>query len=358
VRRFFDAGPVGRLSPMVRQFTSRLTDKDVRQRRRAVRKLFELDDPAALPSFIPLLNDDDEWFRARAADAVRRWVGSGNLSEVESLSISEREEVRRLAAEVALRADGSSALLEKLSHDVEHTVRLEAWRSILLADPLNQSIILTALTDPNNAIRRIAVQAVGRSEGDRAETLGLALKDSHRRVVEAALDQLSLSSSPLPDELFEQVAAFADIEKKSPLKVVALRLILPIDWVNAEFSRLAATIDDPSTDEFRALIDFLQDVDWSDNKVVVNALKSSEAPNLLPRLLRGRKESWAQNLAHEILVDEEIAPLMRLRLLEDAHGRECSSDFLDAANSLASSDHELLAQAASSLLVDVEVRTS
>ena len=40
-----------------------LNNKDVRLRRRAVRKLFELDDPTAIDAFIPLLKDRDEWFR-------------------------------------------------------------------------------------------------------------------------------------------------------------------------------------------------------------------------------------------------------------------------------------------------------
>ena len=77
---------MGHLSRMVRQYMSRLSDKDVRQRRIAVRKLFELNDAAALPAFIPLLDDDSEWFRARAANAVRRWLGSEHGGELDSMA--------------------------------------------------------------------------------------------------------------------------------------------------------------------------------------------------------------------------------------------------------------------------------
>ena len=51
-----------------------LNNKDVRLRRRAVRKLFELDDPTAIDSFVPLLKDPDEWFRGKALMAIQRWA--------------------------------------------------------------------------------------------------------------------------------------------------------------------------------------------------------------------------------------------------------------------------------------------
>ena len=50
---------------MLSKEISRLRDKDVRQRRKAVRRLFEDGDPSALPHFIPFLNDPDEWFVER-----------------------------------------------------------------------------------------------------------------------------------------------------------------------------------------------------------------------------------------------------------------------------------------------------
>jgi len=349
---------VGHLSRMVRQYMSRLSDKDVRQRRIAVRKLFELNDAAALPAFIPLLDDDSEWFRARAANAVRRWLGSEHGGELDSMAGMPRAEVRRLAAEVALRVEGSSALLERLSGDGEHQVRLEAWRSILLVGPLSPDSILLALEDHHPAIRRLAVQAIERCESNNSALLALALQDTHLRVRVAALEQLALSSSSVPSELREIVASLADKPLQTAERTAALRLILPIDWEGGDLSRWERTIIDPSADEFRILIDLLSERDWVENKVVVNTLKSSEAPNLLPRLIRGRADQWAQKLAVEIVSDDGMPAMMRLRLLEDAHGRDCSPELLGAAGDLSSSEHDLLAQAASSLLADVGVRTS
>ena len=174
----------------------------------------------------------------------------------------------------------------------------------------------------------------------------------------AALEQLALSSSSVPSELREIVASLADKPLQTAERTAALRLILPIDWEGGDFSRWERTVIDPSADEFRILIDLLSERDWVDNEVFVNSMKSSEAPNLLPRLIRGRVDQWAQKLAVEIVSDDGMPAMMRLRLLEDAHGRDCSAELLDAASELSSSEHDLLAQAASSLLADVEVRTS
>ena len=54
-----------RSRPLLQYELDRLNHKDVRQRRMAVRRLFEIDDPAALAAFIELLDDDDEWFVER-----------------------------------------------------------------------------------------------------------------------------------------------------------------------------------------------------------------------------------------------------------------------------------------------------
>ena len=53
---------------------NRLTHRDIRTRRRAVRDLYEHDRPEALEGFVTLLNDDDPWFVAKAIDAHRKWA--------------------------------------------------------------------------------------------------------------------------------------------------------------------------------------------------------------------------------------------------------------------------------------------
>ena len=53
---------------------SRLSNKDIRVRRRAIRKLFDDDNHLALKGFVPMLRDNDPWFRSKSLDAHRKWV--------------------------------------------------------------------------------------------------------------------------------------------------------------------------------------------------------------------------------------------------------------------------------------------
>ena len=103
---------------MVRAAIRQLNDKDVRQRRRAVRKLFELDDPIAIDAFIPLLDDSDEWFRGKALMAIQRWASMKDLNLAEKLASSNKIEERILASRIATRVGKSSkTILKKLSED-------------------------------------------------------------------------------------------------------------------------------------------------------------------------------------------------------------------------------------------------
>ena len=77
---------------------SKLRHKDVRQRRRAVRVLFDTDLPRALEGFVPLLNDRDPWFRSKALDAHRRWAPLQGPSALKVLAEHSSIEARRCAA--------------------------------------------------------------------------------------------------------------------------------------------------------------------------------------------------------------------------------------------------------------------
>ena len=48
---------------------ARLKHRDIRTRRRAVRTLFEQDDPQTLEAFESLLDDEDPWFVSKALEA-------------------------------------------------------------------------------------------------------------------------------------------------------------------------------------------------------------------------------------------------------------------------------------------------
>ena len=119
----------------VRPALAKLNHSDVRQRRRAVRHLFELNDPEALNGFEKLLDDPDPWFREKALEAIEKWAASKDLVLIEKLSQSRENTRRLLAARIAIRAGGAGQIiLDKLSSDDEPNIRLAAWKARINSD--------------------------------------------------------------------------------------------------------------------------------------------------------------------------------------------------------------------------------
>ena len=92
---------------------SRLSNKDVKIRRRAVRLLFEENNPRALTGFVKLLEDSDFWFRNKSLDAHRKWANTAD----DLLPLLGNH--KRLVAELLQRIDAPEialSLLEKEDH--------------------------------------------------------------------------------------------------------------------------------------------------------------------------------------------------------------------------------------------------
>ena len=62
------------MAASVQSTIAKLKHKDVRQRRRAVRILFDSDIHESVEAFSGFLNDKDTWFRNKAIEAYRRWA--------------------------------------------------------------------------------------------------------------------------------------------------------------------------------------------------------------------------------------------------------------------------------------------
>ena len=102
---------------------SRLLNKDVKIRRRAVRYLFEEDNPAALRGFIPLLNDKDPWFKNKSLDAHRKWAKTAD----DLLPLMDHNQ--RVAGELLEHVDAPEVAKELLLSD-DHITRSFAAKSL------------------------------------------------------------------------------------------------------------------------------------------------------------------------------------------------------------------------------------
>ena len=329
-----------RLGPMLQHELQRLKHKDVRQRRMAVRRLFEINDPAALATFVDLLDDDDEWFVEKSIDAIRRWVDGANRKVIVSLSVRTEVRLRLLAAELSPRI-GSAALpiLSTLCSDAESSVSREAWRARLKVD---SGTIPVAIENEDHTIRKMAIS----HSGD-PEILEGMLSDSHPRVREAALDQMIA---------INHSTAAADSLLDGPLRLKAAKLRFPSLIESESTTTICSLCHNPDPALRKVIANQLEGVDWFDWKDVYTAVKDSNDPLLLPRLLRSRREHRADEIRFELLQNGE--DVSRVRVLENLHGRKIPQTISDLLPSLVEDSNPLIAQAATSLMADSKIMES
>ena len=314
----------------------RLKHKDVRQRRMAVRRLFEHNDSAALSAFLDLLDSDDEWFVEKAVDAIRRWVDAEHRKVVVQLSIRKEERLRLLASEIATRLGNESLpILSTLCTDESDAVRREAWRSRLAVD---SGTIPVAIESEDHIIRKMAVA----NSGD-VEFLENMLQDSHPRVREAALDQM-VQVGHIPSTV--------DGVQDQRLRQKWAKLKLPEMIASNDEESISKLCLNPTASMRKIIAESLDQVDWFDWTSVVEAVKQSEDPLLLPRLLRSKRGPIADELRLELLNDAD--DMARVRVLEHLHGREVSPSIASLLPTLSEDDNPLIAQVALSLMNDSE----
>ena len=314
----------------------RLNHKDVRQRRIAVRRLFEHNDPAALSAFLEFLDSDDEWFVDKAVDAIRRWMSGEHRKVVVQLSIRKEVRLRLLAAEMAPRLGSESIpILSTLCSDEVDAVRREAWRSRLSVD---SGTIPVAIESSDHVVRKMAIS----TSGD-VDILEKMLQDEHPRVREAALDQM-VRVGHIPG-VIDGVDDPRLLQKWARLKI-------PEMIESEDFTSIAELCLDPSASMRKIIAENLDKTDWLDWPVVVDAAKQSADNLLLPRLLRSKRGKVADALRLELLQQADDA--VRVRVLEHLHGRVVSSSIASILPSLSEDENPLVAQASLSLIKDTE----
>jgi len=323
---------------MLRIELDRLKHKDVRQRRRAVRRLFDIDDAKALVGFIPLLDDSDSWFREKAIEAFRRWISADDKNFVVTLTVHNDVTMRLLAAEIAPRLGVSSlAILETLCHDDDITVCRASWRSRLQIDI---GSIPAAIDEDDYAIRRMAVER----SGD-LKLFEKTLNDSHIRVREATIKRMEMLSM--------SVESLNVIPDGAEISAAAANLCLPSLIDSNDTSTIAKLCKSPDAEMRNVLAKRLKSTEWFNWPDVVASIQSSEDNLLLPRLLRSRQEPAVDSLRLTILNSSDS--LAKTRVIEDLHGRIVSEEVLAAVTSLQESNEVIISQIAMSLCNDQSV---
>ena len=172
------------MAASVQSTIAKLKHKDIRQRRRAVRVLFDSDIHESVEAFSKLLNDKDIWFRNKAIEAYRRWAPkhaphllmelaegkeidghkcvSSVLENIQDLKLA--EELARLllsSEDVIVKRKASVYLIEnRFSKSEEEDSFLiskdPAIRTATLSVSEDVIDLQNALTDPHPEIRKQA----------------------------------------------------------------------------------------------------------------------------------------------------------------------------------------------------------
>ena len=328
----------------VRPALAKLNHSDVRQRRRAVRHLFELNDPEALEGFVKLLEDPDPWFREKALEAIEKWAASKDLAVIEKLSKSRENSRRLLAARIAIRADGAGrAILETLSSDGEANIRLAAWKARISID---ENSIAEALIVDDRAVRRAVAERVSTLENVDSRIIMQLLNDDSETVRASAIGIIEADSATLDEEIENRLNEL--ITKSSGELKARIASILLASSQN----QIDSWIEDSNTAFVNRFSRSLRDTDWTSVEGLPEMLKSNASEMLLIRLLRGERSQSGSILRNELLMDESRSEEMRSQLIEDLIGRPILESTLSLMEELTKSDLELISSSARNLLAE------
>jgi HEAT repeat protein len=312
---------------------ARLKHRDIRTRRRAVRTLFEHDDPNVLEAFKPLLDDEDGWFVSKALDAYRQWAVHAGPSAVSTLLEHRSLEVRRAGANLLFSLGepakdlALSALLDK-----DSVVQKKAARALLTID--ESEIADRLFNHPNDAVRLLGMKHPSLSH----DHLKAALHDGHDGVRSAALDSVLRQGVEV------------DMESLIPFLQANLQTVSILAWVGQHApDRLNEFTPHLNRQHLKSLSDHLRENAKSSDDAFLSSLLESGMLEPVARWVL-RQGASEDELRWQLIKDERLDIIERSKLLERLIGRANEPSVIEQAKALLdSTDEELLKVACENL---------
>lgn len=321
-----------------------LNNKDVRLRRRAVRKLFELDDPTAIDAFIPLLKDSDEWFRGKALMAIQRWASMKDLNLAEKLSNSKKPEERILACRIAPKVGKSSErILKKMLDDEDNLVKQNAWKNIL---NLNDDYIEEAIKSSDVGIRVLAVDKIQLMYKIDNDLIKKIFDDDSSRIRKKAINILKskpeLYSSGEFDDVIIKIA-----ENDNNIQIDALIMLIESGERNELFiQKIPLWLENENSKMIKLVVESTENKDWGEIDWLINTIMSSSNDKLISRMLRRKKSIEADKYRKEILLDDDRNAILRSRVIEDLFGKEQGKEITEIIHDLENNRNESISETA------------
>ena len=273
---------------------SRLSNKDIKIRRRAVRQLFEEDNPRALIGFVDLLDDSDFWFRNKSLDAHRKWAK--NPEDLVPLMKNNK----RLVGELLQRIDAPEIAAELLDEE-EHIIRSFAAKSLAKSVDLHP----TFADDLHHSVRIVA------AENSSDESLiSVLIQDKHSAVRKAAIATAVEQKLQLDEKILISGLASSDPSLRSLIATLAVANGGKI---------LEKACNDTNPKVKKSIADTLRnDVDMVDERIE-NIAKI--APDIIVRWLKSRYDQDSSELRWSMIENNSVNPRLRSKLIEQMEGR-------------------------------------
>ena len=308
---------------------ARLKHRDIRTRRRAVRTLFEHDDPSVLEAFKPLLDDKDTWFVSKALDAYRMWGVLSGSEAVQTLLTHRNLDVRRAGANLLtpLGEHGVPLALSALN-DEDSVVQRKAARTLLLVN--DTSVAERLAQHGNDAIRTTGMSHPALDES----ALKTGLSDAHEGVRLAALNSALKRNIAL------------NLDDLIPFLEAGHHTVNILIWAaEHEPTQLERLMQHIKAKDVKALGDHLR------------ATATDHADPLIQHLLNGgmlepvarwviRQGASEDDLRWQLINDERLHVIERCKLLERLIGRAHEPGVIEHVERLSASTGEELLKVA------------
>ncbi len=297
------------MSKLSTRFTaaiSNLKSRDERKRRRAIRELFEMDDPQHLKAFIPLLNDKDSWYRSKAIDAFRIWAPRESVTSLEPLIAHKNIDYNRVAANLLEKFSptGTDVIKELFEKD-DMICKAKAAQFILRNDN-EKEFYCSLLEGENTKLKIIALESKYSSN----DTLTSCLSDDSLKIVEYCLTALSDVELQIDDGTVEQLTK----------RGVKFGLLMP-HLIRSNPEKLAESVQELQNHEIKTLVDLLNRECDNVEDEPINTLIQCKQYVVVGRWLQGKRGDAFDTLRWEIIADDSIDEIERSRFIERLFAR-------------------------------------
>ena len=293
------------MAASIQSAIAKLKHKDVRQRRRAVRILFDSDAYESVEAFSIYLDDDDVWFRNKAIEAYRRWAPKHAPHLLEDLANRADIDGPRCVAAVldAIPDSKQAATLSRLL--------LDSSDDVVVRRAVNQ--LISAKEATNTELQRFqssedhVVRSYATAVNSQVPKLLESLQDTHPDV------RLQAASSLLKMELndVDSKALQSAIEHDDALWKLAVPIAL-----EHKHPRLVDLMSRKNRSQRRFLVQSLKDAVSDADDSRLRMLIDSASSSIVARWLVGRNDPKSDELRHELLFDQRVDSIDKSRLLE------------------------------------------